>query len=215
MGFACHNDGSPGPVKEIFDRIAARLPLARLRWRSAHGEGNWPEAGVLVGLTDESRPRILLGRRAMHLSLHPGEVAFPGGKREREDSTPWDTALRETMEEVGLPAMAIHPLGELQPLITRTGFEVYPCIARIPATPKLLVDPGEFDSVFLPRLDVFADHGVYRLESMSDGERTRMVPHYQVQGDNVWGVTAAVLALVVNVAYDAGLDLQRDWKQTP
>jgi len=50
---------------------------------------------------------------------------------------------------------------------------------------------------------------------MSDGERSRMVPHYQVEEDNIWGVTAAVLAQLANVAYDAGLDLQRDWKLTP
>ena len=50
---------------------------------------------------------------------------------------------------------------------------------------------------------------------MSDGIRVRKVPHYQIGSDSIWGVTAAILALVVNVAYDTGLDLQRDWKQEP
>jgi len=77
------------------------------------------------------------------------------------------------------------------------------------------VDPGEFDSVFLAPLEQFADRKVFRLESMSDGVRTRMVPHYQVGNDNIWGVTAAVLAQLANVAFDAGLDLQRDWTVPP
>ena len=151
----------------------------------------------------------------MHLPLHPGEVAFPGGKRELEDHTPWATALREAMEEVGLAESLPYRLGELSPLITRTGFDVYPCVAKVPDGLEMVVDPGEFDSVFLLPLEVFADRGVFRLESMSDGERTRMVPHYQVGSDNIWGVTAAVLAQLANVAYDAGLQLQRDWNTEP
>ncbi len=157
----------------------------------------------------------MLGRRAQHLPLHPGEIAFPGGKREAEDVTPWATARRESLEEVGLAAELIRPLGELQPLITRTGFEVHPCVAQVPGELELVVDPAEFDSVFLSPLETYADRALFRLEEMSDGERTRMVPHYQVGSDNVWGVTAAILAQLSNVAYDAGLDLQRDWQVRP
>jgi hypothetical protein len=64
-------------------------------------------------------------------------------------------------------------------------------------------------------LEVFADREIFRLESMSDGKRKRMVPHYQVGSDNIWGVTAAVLAQLANVAYDARLQLQRDWNTEP
>jgi len=196
-------------------KLEADLPLRRAPWDRPLGDEDFPEAGVLVALTDEAQPRVVLGRRAMHLFHHPGEVAFAGGKREARDDSPWATALREAREEVGLPESLPRPIGELAPLITRTGFKVHPCVAVVPAQPRLVVDPGEFDSVFLPRLAVFADRAVFRLEAMRVGERTRMVPHYQVGDDNVWGVTAAVLALLANVAYDAGLELQRDWNRKP
>lgn len=199
----------------VFERLAAALPLAGLDWESPVGRGDWPEAAVLVALTAEDKPRVLLGRRAAHLPLHPGEVAFPGGKREAGDATPWATARREALEEVSLAADIIRPLGELAPLITRTGFEVHPCVAQVPAALELVVDPGEFDSVFLSPLAVFADRDLFRLEAMSDGSRTRMVPHYRVGDDNIWGVTAAILAQLANVAYDAGLDLQRNWTEKP
>ena len=201
--------------ESVLQRIAACLPLANAAWSGPLGEGGWPQAAVLVALTTEEEPRVLLGRRAMHLPLHPGEIAFAGGKRELEDDSPWQTALRETWEEVGLPQQLIVPLGELEPLITRTGFEVFPCVASVPADPELVVDPGEFDNVFFTRLAVFADPDIFRLETMFDGERDRRVPHYQVEDDNVWGVTAAILAQLANVAYDAGFDLQRDWKVQP
>jgi 8-oxo-dGTP pyrophosphatase MutT (NUDIX family) len=179
------------------------------------GDADWPQAAVLVALTDASVPEVLLGRRADHLPMHPGEIAFPGGKREAGDATPWDTALREAEEEAGILAPQVGPLGELPPLITRTGFEVHPCIARVPAGMELVVDPGEFDSLFYQPLEIFADPRLFRLEARSDGERERMVPHYQVGGENIWGVTAAILAQLANVAYDAGLDLKRDWKLKP
>ena len=36
------------------------------------------------------------------LKNHPGQIAFPGGKKDQIDSSPIETALRETQEEVGL-----------------------------------------------------------------------------------------------------------------
>ncbi len=199
----------------VLQRIQFALPLGGLDWQTPHGDGNWPEAAVLVALTDEYHPRVLLGRRGMHLPLHPGEIAFPGGKREAEDTSPWVTARREATEEVGLDGSQVHPLGELAPHITRTGFQVHPCIARVPAGLDLVVDPGEFDSVFYEELKTFADPDLFRLEKMSDSARSRMVPHYQVGEENVWGVTAAILAQLANVAYDARLDLQRNWEEAP
>lgn len=130
----------PGP--EVFTVLERQLPLRGLAWPTPYGEGQWPEAAVLVALTNEASPRVVLGRRARHLPLHPGEVAFPGGKREAEDLTPWMTALREAAEEVGLPGVSVAPLGELAPLLTRTGFQVHPCVAQVPPVMDLVVDPG-------------------------------------------------------------------------
>lgn len=199
----------------ILQRIEASLPLHEDDWSTPMGVGEWPQAAVLVALTEEEKPRVLLGRRAMHLTYHPGEIAFAGGKRDATDTSPWHTARREALEEVGLASELISPLGELEPLITRTGFEVFPCVASVPPELELVVDSNEFDSVFFAPLAVFAEHGLFRLETLSDGNRTRKVPHYQIGPDNIWGVTAAVLVLLANVAYDAGLDLQRDWNQPP
>jgi len=199
----------------LLARLAAALPLRQLPWPGPHGTAGYPEAAVLVALTREDVPRVLLGRRARHLPQHPGEIAFAGGKRDVEDDSPWTTARREAQEEVALDPALVTPLGELEPLVTRTGFHVYPCVAAVPAELDLVVDAAEFDSVFLPALATFAERSLFRLEAMHDGQRTRMVPHYQVGPDNIWGVTAAVLAQLANVAYDAGLDLQRDWRAMP
>jgi 8-oxo-dGTP pyrophosphatase MutT (NUDIX family) len=199
----------------ILQRLDSALPLYEKAWPQPMGTSQWPQAAVLVALTDEIHPRVLLGRRALHLNFHPGEIAFAGGKRALADHSPWHTARREALEEVGLPARIISPLGELEPMLTRTGFEVFPCVANVPPALDLVVDQAEFDSAFLTPLSMFADRELFRLETMSDSRGARKVPHYQIGSDSVWGVTAAILVLLANVAYDAGLDLQRDWKQPP
>ena len=203
------------PTSVVLRKLEAPLPLDGMAWDDRQQARRLPEAAVLVALTDEAEPRVLLGRRARHLQYHPGEIAFPGGKREPEDPTPWVTAQREAHEEVGLVPTLTQPLGELLPLVTRSGFEVHPCIASIAPAPTLVVDRREFDSTFMAPLQVFGDRALFRLEQMEIEGRSRMVPHYQLGEDDVWGVTAAVLAMLANVAYDAQLDLQRDWERKP
>ncbi|MEP4148544.1 MAG: CoA pyrophosphatase [Halioglobus sp.] len=200
-----------GLLSPVLQNLDNALVLDGLVW----DDSNLPQAAVLVMLSDEDEPRVLLGRRAIHLKNHPGEIAFPGGKREPEDRTPWVTARREAWEEVGLREDLVHAMGELPPLVTRTGFEVHPCIARVPAQLELKIDYGEFDSLFTQPLRCFADAQLFRLERMEVQGVERMVPHYQMDSDNIWGVTAAVLAMLANIAYDAGLDLQRNWNIKP
>ncbi|KAA1192355.1 CoA pyrophosphatase [Pseudohalioglobus sediminis] len=189
--------------------LRSELPLDKPAW----SHSSLPQAAVLVALSAQPEPRVLLGRRARHLRFHPGEIAFPGGKREAIDCSPWSTARREAHEETGLAASMVEPLGELPPLRTRTGFEVHPCVAAVPAALALQADPQEFDALLQQPLARFADARLFRLETMVVDGVARKVPHYQIGDDNVWGVTAAVLAMLANIAYDAGLDLQRNWTQ--
>ena len=69
----------------------------------------------------------------------------------------------------------------------------------------MVVDAQELESVFMTPLIVFAQRETYRLEEMSDERGSLMVPHYQINDDNIWGVTAAVLVQLANLVLDAGL----------
>ncbi len=182
--------------------LCERYPLHMSPW-----EGEGRQAGVLVALTEAEQPRVILGRRARHLSLHPGEIAFPGGKRESADRGPWDTALREAREEVGLLPALVTPLAELPPQVTRTSYRLFPCVGRVPEQLALQAAPEEFDSLLLPPLQDFAEAGRFHLKPMEHRGATYQVPHYQHGDDLIWGVTAVVLAMIANLVYDAGLDV--------
>ncbi|MEM1156041.1 MAG: CoA pyrophosphatase, partial [Pseudomonadota bacterium] len=151
---------------------------------------------------------VILGRRARHLPLHPGEISFPGGKRELEDFNPWVTATREAEEEMGISEHELVRLGTLEPLVTRTQFEVHTRIAAVHTGVNLVIDPGEFDGALLLSLKRLANPDSYDLKRMSDGKTHRMVPHYYIAEETIWGVTAAILAQLANLAYDAGLKLE-------
>lgn len=193
----------------------SRLPLQRARDRLAEHSCEWiphsPHAAVLVALTEEDEPSVILVKRAANLRLHAGEMAFPGGMREAVDASRWETALREAEEEIALPREQVVPLGCLHPLRTRTGIQVHPCVGHIPTGLTHQPDPGELAAVFEVPLGFFARHDNLHLDRMSYHDSVVYVPRYEWRGETIWGVTAAVLAQLVNETHDAGLDLRRDW----
>jgi len=115
-------------------------------------------AAVLVPLV--MRPEaltVLLTQRTAHLAAHAGQISFPGGSIEPEDTDSIAAALRETEEEVGLPREYVEVIGRLDTYITSTGFEVTPVVGlvRVPYPSK--PDPFEVAEVFEVPLDFIVD----------------------------------------------------------
>ena len=112
--------------------------------------GDRRPCAVLVPLVEHNGELCLLYEvRAKGLSLQPGEVCFPGGQMEAGE-TPVESALRETMEELGIPANNIDVLGELDYTIHSGGFPVYPVLAKLSNDWESIMkcNPDEVESVF-------------------------------------------------------------------
>ncbi len=172
-----------------------------------------PQSSVLVALYEDlPETTVLLTRRAPHLRLHAGEVAFPGGKCDPEDVDHWDTALREAEEEVALARDTVEPLGYLSPLVTRTDIQVTPCVARVHTRTRLAANTDELDVVFEAPLAFFADSAELSFRHLRYGNRERQVPQYQWQDYPIWGITAAILVTLVNLACNANLDMEDYWR---
>lgn len=154
-------------------------------------------AAVLVGLIPRTQAwTILLTVRNDGLRHHAGQVSFPGGRLEPDDAGPAAAALRETLEEVGIPPALVQPLGWLDPVATATGFRVLPLVAQLPADVAPVADPSEVARMFELPADYLLTRSNQRRFATQIGGRTRYVPEYatRVGEDRIWGMTALILS---------------------
>ena len=155
------------------------------------------QAAVLVGLVMRDEPMVLLTQRPAHMSTHPGQIAFAGGKCDEGDANAAATALREAHEEVGLDARHVQVLGTLPEYVTGSAFYVTPVVALISPAMTLQLNTHEVSDAFEVPLAFLmnpAHHRWHRHDfegvtrewlsmSYQDGEQLRFV----------WGATAGML----------------------
>lgn len=151
-------------------------------------------AAVLVPLVEHPDGfTILLTQRTEHLHDHAGQISFPGGRVEPQDSGIIDTALRETKEEIGLNPDHIDVVGYLDTYETVTGYLITPVVSFVTPGFRLRIDSFEVADAFEIPLDFILDPGNHQIHSrMRNGaERRYYVFEY---GDRyIWGATAGML----------------------
>lgn len=187
-----------------------RLRAALLADRRRGYRGDWevtadasPEPGpltpaaVLIAITREAEPQLLLTRRTANLSRHPGQIAFPGGRVDPGDSGPVAAALREAEEEVALPATEVEVLGGLDPYTTGTGFAIHPVIGLIPAGLVLIPHEAEVAEVFHVPFAHVIDAANHERRTGDWKGRPRHFYVIRHQDREIWGATAGIL---VNLA---------------
>jgi 8-oxo-dGTP pyrophosphatase MutT (NUDIX family) len=150
-------------------------------------------AGVLVALyLDDGELHAIFTRRRRDLRSHPGEISFPGGRRD-DGETLAQTALREAEEEIGLARDDVWLLGALTPVATiATNFAVYPFVGMIERGSTWTPSASEVDEVLELRLaDVRASRARRRLRHRGIPFRTDV---YDIGEELViWGATARIV----------------------
>ena len=185
------------------------LQLLRERLAGERDPDQPADAAVLIPITLEPEPRLILTVRARHLSSHPGEVAFPGGKRDSGDRSLVETALRESFEEIALDPAAVEILGAGPQRQSRFGLQVRPFVGIVAPDLVLAANPAELDSVFSVPLRYFLEHENLRFEVIELEGRIRDVPWYPWHDKQVWGLTAIMLIDLLNTAFDFGVEIRR------
>lgn len=151
-------------------------------------------AAVLVPLIETASGfSVLLTKRAKVLKRHAGQVAFPGGRMEASDSDAVSCALRETEEETGLMRGSVEILGQLDPYLTITGYEVTPIVGAVTPPLDLKPDPIEVAEIFQVPLDFLMDPtNHHRVEREYNGlKRAYYAMPYGEQ--YIWGATAGMI----------------------
>lgn len=151
-------------------------------------------AAVLVPLVE--RPtglQVLLTQRASHLKNHPGQISFPGGRIEAVDAGPWEAALRETQEEIGLDPRFITRAGYLQDHLVISGFRVTPAVAFVRPGFNLQLDETEVENVFEVPLEFVLDVRNHRPRDRSIAGHAVITHEIPYEGRQIWGATASML----------------------
>lgn len=150
-------------------------------------------AAVLVPVVLGAMPSVLLTKRTSHLTKHPGQVSFPGGRIDPEDSGPEAAALREAHEEIGLPPASVEVLGRLTDHVTGTGYRITPVVALLPPALRYVLSPHEVDEVFELPMHVVLDPEAPRRQRQHVGGRWREYWVWPHPEHFIWGATAAIL----------------------
>ncbi len=203
----------------------ARAGLAARPPRALRVPG-FRRAAVLLAILDrQGGPTLLFTRRATALPHHAGEISFPGGGLMPEEE-PEAGALREALEEVGLPPPGVDILGRLDDLFSIARFTVTPVVAAVASPPRAFTAaPGEVEEAFELPLARLLDPGLRRSELWDPARlppeiaavvREAPLPledvdpatgHWRVWSFHadparvVWGLSARMLAELLERAY--------------
>ena len=148
--------------------------------------GHENSAAVLVPILkpSESVTKLLMIQRALNLKRNAGEVAFPGGLREGNE-TPEETALREFEEELGLNNKFVKILGFLKPEVVREhGIFIYPVVGLLKISDESIFVPGyEVRKILIEELrKIFSTR-----KPGKDGIT------FEFRGHTVWGASSKIL----------------------
>lgn len=179
------------------------------------GQSRYITSAVFIGIVEiEKKEYIILEKRALHIR-QGGEISFPGGKYEFEDMSTEYTAIRETVEELGIKRENIEMLGKFGNLVSPNGMilEVYVGYINIKNIADIKYNPDEVEKVILVPIEFFIENkpriekiGMENIPMFSTSElrlperygnswtgRPREVYFYNYQGEIIWGLTAEII----------------------
>ncbi len=179
-------------VPDVVREIADATPDAR-------------PAAVLVPLYVRERELwTLFTKRSEAVETHKGQIAFPGGLEALDDASPWETATRETEEEIGVPRKTILQLGSLPEVVTFTGFRIRPFVGAIPWPFTFKGDSREVASIIEMPIRVLMGPTLVEERGVAWRGRTVPTPVYHVKGHVIWGATAFLLSSLLEALTDEG-----------
>ena len=195
----------PLPGREVQFRMA---PYRRPKDLNFQYPSDAKQSAVLISFYfKEDEPHFILMKRSEYKGPHSGQICFPGGALESQDVSLLDTALRESMEEIGVDPNQVEVLGRLSSLfIPVSYYKVQPYIACLPEQPTYVLDPQETAAVIEVPLSELMNDACEGFRPINHrGEFTLDTPCIELQGHIVWGATAMMIAELKAVISQMGV----------
>lgn len=174
---------------QLASELRAVLEPLHERWCAADAAD---DAAVLVPLVPHAAgPALVFVKRRADLRRHAGQVAFPGGRREGDES-PLACALRECEEELGVPPQRLEVLGSLPCRATGAGFLVHPFVALLHPGAALRPHPAEVEATFEVPVAALRAEARWEWRDVEFRGGVRRCPFFVHQEHEIWGLTARV-----------------------
>lgn len=152
------------------------------------------KAAVLIAITNQANPKVILTQRPTWLRDHAGQVAFPGGKMDAADRDISHTALREAQEELSIDPSAVDIIGQCPEYCTGSGYRITSVIGIIPADINIIANVDEVESWFTPPTSFLFDTKNLTQKSAIWNGQNRSYYDMQWHEYRIWGVTAGIIA---------------------
>lgn len=144
----------------------------------------------------QQQAQMLFILRKSYDGHHSGQIAFPGGKKEPEDLSLRETALRETFEEVGVKPNEIEIVKKLSEVfIPVSNYLVQPYLAVAQQTPLFIKDPVEVEEILEFDLGKILNNPLVKLQKNYFNQPYEIYA-FQIDSYQIWGATAMILAEV-------------------
>ena len=191
----------------MLDSIKQKLKQINLIEATQH-----KKAGVLILLLKENEDdeyKIVFTKRSTQLKTHSGEVSFPGGKWEEADNDLYETALRESNEEINLNIDNVTKLGHLNFLLSRHKIEVNPYVGYLN---KLQDFKGNFeiDEIFIVPISFLTNSKNVTYKEFNRKDLKVYIPSWVYNGNLIWGLTAMITADFLNSCFNASINTDLD-----
>lgn len=165
-------------------------------------ELSYRHAGVLIPLFEEDGiHKVLFTKRSDKVENHKGQISFPGGSVDEEDSSVEETALREACEEIGLLRDDVEILGRIDDTLTLvSNFVVHPFVGLVPYPYDFTINEAEVERLIMVPLRLFHPSvpGIKRGFIEFEGKACHTTT-YKYDGEVIWGATARIMENFMNV----------------
>ncbi len=153
-----------------------------------------PSAVLILLYQDSSEIQFILTERTHDVQHHKGQISLPGGSWEKGEHL-YETAIRETNEEIGIHTNKIKFTCELTPLFVKvTGYMIHPFVGYINENPTIIPQINEVSNVFTVTISELLDAANQHTELWTIRDNLVDVPFFKFGEYKVWGATAMILS---------------------
>jgi 8-oxo-dGTP pyrophosphatase MutT (NUDIX family) len=183
----------------------ARIKLRDYRPVEIPFEKGMIAAAVAVILRDgaDGLEALFIHRAVRAGDTWSGQIAFPGGRRDPGDADLLTTAIRETMEEIGVDLSAAEQLGVLDDLYPRTPVlppvVVRPFVFALTAQPTIVVSAEVQDAFWVSFRALQAPGAAGTITVDHPGIPRRVLPAYTLGKHTIWGMSERILTPLISL----------------